>query len=125
MSFSKKFVKYLTEGMPIHIPEDEVFLFYNALKEFFNTANNAFVAFYEDGDEALIISDDDKDYLKVIYSDDNISFRHATPDSILDSPAEIIIAGQAFLGVIIFIERLSPSEDTELILRSQNDRWKL
>jgi len=123
MKFREKFVKYLTEGMSIHIPEDEVFLFYNALEDFINTADNKFIAFYDINDESLVISDIDKDYLRIRYQADKIIFQHADPASMLDTHVDLIIAGQAFLGVIIFIEQLSPSEDTQFILQRQNDQW--
>ena len=108
MSFKEKFVKYLTDGIPVHIPEDEVFIFYRELKDFIDNADNKFMAFYEEGENKLTISDISKDYLYVSYEDDKIIF----------------IAGQAFLGVVIFIESITPSEDSNFISAKHNDQWK-
>ena len=104
MSFKEKFVKYLTEGIPVHIPEDEVFIFYRELKDFIDKADNKFMAFYEEGENKLTISDISKDYLYVSYEDDKIIFRQPLHANILESQENILISGQAFLGVVIFIE---------------------
>ena len=123
-SFKEKFVKYLTEGIPVHIPEDEVFIFYRELKDFIDKADNKFMAFYEEGENKLTISDISKDYLYVSYEDDKIIFRQPLHANILESQENIMIAGQAFLGVVIFIESITPSEDSNFISEKHNDQWK-
>ena len=123
-SFKEKFVKYLTEGIPVHIPEDEVFIFYRELKDFIDKADNKFMAFYEEGENKLTISDISKDYLYVSYEDDKIIFRQPLHANILESQENILIAGQAFLGVVIFIESITPSEDSNFISEKHNDQWK-
>ena len=124
MSFKEKFVKYLTDGIPVHIPEDEVFIFYRELKDFIDNADNKFMAFYEEGENKLTISDISKDYLYVSYEDDKIIFRQPPHANILESQENILIAGQAFLGVVIFIESITPSEDSNFISEKHNDQWK-
>jgi len=124
MQFKEKFVKYLTEGIPVHIPEDEVFIFYRELKDFIDNADNKFMAFYEEGENKLTISDISKDYLYVSYEDDKIIFRQPLHANILESQENILIAGQAFLGVVIFIESITPSEDSNFISEKHNDQWK-
>ena len=124
MLFKEKFVKYLTEGIPVHIPEDEVFIFYRELKDFIDKADNKFMAFYEEGENKLTISDISKDYLYVSYEDDKIIFRQPLHANILESQENILIAGQAFLGVVIFIESITPSEDSNFISEKHNDQWK-
>ena len=124
MQFKEKFVKYLTEGIPVHIPEDEVFIFYRELKDFIDKADNKFMAFYEEGENKLTISDISKDYLYVSYEDDKIIFRQPLHGNILESQENILIAGQAFLGVVIFIESITPSEDSNFISEKHNDQWK-
>ena len=123
-SFKEKFVKYLTEGIPVHIPEDEVFIFYRELKDFIDKADNKFMAFYEEGENKLTISDISKDYLYVSYEDDKIIFRQPLHANILESQENILISGQAFLGVVIFIESITPSEDSNFISEKHNDQWK-
>tara|TARA_R110001583_G_scaffold162507_1_gene314726 strand:+ start:274 stop:645 length:372 start_codon:yes stop_codon:yes gene_type:complete len=123
MSVKEKFVNYLTEGMPIHIPDDEVVLFYKSLKSFIDDANNDFMAFYLEGDEDLIISDINHDYLRVCYEDDKIIFKHAQPGSLEETPDQLLIAGQAFLGVLVFIESIVPSEDAVFIESRRYDKW--
>lgn len=123
-SFKEKFVKYLTEGIPVHIPEDEVFIFYRELKDFIDKADNKFMAFYEEGENKLTISDISKDYLYVSYEDDKIIFRQPLHGNILESQENILISGQAFLGVVIFIESITPSEDSNFISEKHNDQWK-
>mgnify|MGYP003649902328 FL=1 len=124
MQFKEKFVKYLTEGIPVHIPEDEVFIFYRELKDFIDKTDNKFMAFYEEGENKLTISDISKDYLYVSYEDDKIIFRQPLHANILESQENILIAGQAFLGVVIFIESITPSEDSNFISAKHNDQWK-
>ena len=123
-SFKEKFVKYLTDGIPVHIPEDEVFIFYRELKDFIDNTDNKFVAFYEEGENKLTISDISKDYLHVNYEDDKIIFRQPPHANILESQENMLIAGQAFLGVVIFIESITPSEDSNFISEKHNDQWK-
>ena len=121
MIFKEKFVKYLTDGIPIHIPDDEVFIFYKELKNFINKADNDFIGFYETGDEEVVISDISQDYLRISYSDNKIIFKQPAFSSIKDSVHNLFMAGQAFLGVIVFIESLSPSEDSTFIETINND----
>ena len=124
MTFKDKFVKYLTEGIPVHIPDDEVTLFYSALKDFIDNADNPFMAFYNDGDKEVVISDLIKDYLRVSYKDDKIIFRQPEFGDIKESPTNIFVTGQAFLGVLIFIESISPSEDSSFIDTINHDLRK-
>ena len=123
-SFKEKFVKYLTDGIPVHIPEDEVFIFYRELKDFIDNTDNNFMAFYEEGDNKLTISDILKDYLHVSYEDDKIIFKQPPYTNMLDSQESTLITGQAFLGVVIFIESIIPSEDSNFISEKHNDQWK-
>ena len=124
MSFKEKFVKYLTEGIPVHINKDEVHLFYKSLKDFVNDADNNFMAFYLDGDDEVVISDLTKDYLRVNYENDKIVFRQPALGDIKESTTSIFATGQAFLGVLIFIESIAPSEDSSFISEKYNDQWK-
>tara|TARA_R110001592_G_scaffold270776_5_gene537217 strand:+ start:519 stop:899 length:381 start_codon:yes stop_codon:yes gene_type:complete len=125
MFFREKFIKYLTDGIPVHIPEDEVFLFYNALKDFIDNADNQFMAFYSDGDEELMISDIGKDYLRVSYDNEKIVFRQPLQDDVhQESQGNLLITGQAFLGVVMFIETISPSEDSNFIESIRHDTRK-
>jgi hypothetical protein len=123
-SFKEKFVKYLTDGIPVHIPEDEVFIFYRELKDFIDNADNNFMAFYEEGENNLTISDISRDYLHISYEDDKIIFKQPPYVNILESQENILIVGQAFLGVVIFIESITPSEDSNFISEKHNDQWK-
>ena len=124
MSFKEKFVKYLTEGIPVHIADDEVHLFYKTLKEFIDNADNQFMAFYSKGDDEVTISDIKKDYLRVSYEKDNVIFKQPRYSTIQESQESITITGQAFLGVLVFIESMSPSEDSNFISEKYNDQWK-
>jgi len=141
MLFREKFIKYLTDGIPVHIPEDEVFLFYNALKDFIDNADNQFMAFYSDGDAELMISDIGKDYLRVRYENEKIVFRQPIQDDVskfevyvkqheklakanFEAEGNILMAGQAFLGVVMFIESISPSEDSNFIESIRHDTRK-
>ena len=123
-SFKEKFIKYLTDGIPVHIPEDEVFIFYRELKDFIDNADNNFMAFYEEGENNLTISDISRDYLHISYEDDKIIFKQPPYVNILESQENILIVGQAFLGVVIFIESITPSEDSNFISEKHNDQWK-
>ena len=124
MLFREKFIKYLTEGIPVHIADDEVHLFYKSLKEFIDNADNQFMAFYSKGDDEVTISDIKKDYLRVSYEKDNVIFKQPQYGTIQESQESIMITGQAFLGVLVFIESMSPSEDSNFISENHNDQWK-
>ena len=124
MLFREKFIKYLTDGIPVHIPEDEVFLFYNALKDFIENADNQFMSFYSDDDKELMISDIGKDYLRVSYENEKIVFRQPIPCDVQESQGNMLITGQAFLGVVMFIESISPSEDSNFIESIRHDTRK-
>jgi hypothetical protein len=124
MLFREKFIKYLTEGIPVHIADDEVHLFYKSLKEFIDNADNQFMAFYSEGNDEVTISDIKKDYLRVSYEKDNVIFKQPRYSTIQESQESITITGQAFLGVLVFIESMSPSEDSNFISEKYNDQWK-
>lgn len=123
LDFKSKFVKYLTEGMNIHIAEDEVPLFYKALSDYVNDADNDFMSFHTTLDDHVLISDKIDDYLRVFYNSGKVEFLSASPDSREIGYAKRM--GEAFLGVVLFIESMSPSEDSKFIPRVYHDQWQI
>ena len=122
----EKFVKYLTEGIDVHIPDDEIEMFYKSVTEFINEAPNEFEAYHLKNEGCVLISDKYLDYIKFFYENDKVLFKHvhATNESFYDSEF-VLKMGLAFLGVLIFIESLAPSEDSALISRKHHDQWRL
>lgn len=121
-----KFVKYLTEGIDIHIPNDEVDMFYDFVTKFINEADNDFEAYFIREDEKVLICDKYFDYLKFNYKNNKIVFEHAVAGSDYDRDPEYILKmGLAFVGVLVFIESLAPSEDSTIIFPEHYDKWKL
>ena len=123
----QKFIEYLTNGIEIHIPDDEVHLFYKTVTDFINDAHNDFEAYYFDKDEYVLIADKYTDYIKFSYSNNKIIFKHAS-SSIIDPLQDsdfVLNMGLAFLGVVIFIESMSPSEDSASISQKHYDQWRI
>ena len=122
----QKFVKYLTEGIEVHIPDDEVQVFYKTITDFINEAHNDFEAYYLDNDGHVLICDKYIDYIKFCYENNRIIFKHvhASNESYHDSDF-VLNMGLAFLGVVIFIESIAPSEDSLIISRKHHDQWRI
>ena len=124
--FRKKFVQYLANGIPVEISEEDIPIFYKRLDEFINTANNGFESFYIKDEERLFISDKMYDYLTVSYEDSKIVFRTTEQTSIPALLNEHMIRkkmAEAFIGVILFVETIAPSEDSNIIDRIYRDKW--
>ena len=124
--FRKKFVQYLANGIPVEISEEDIPIFYKRLDEFINTANNEFESFYIKDEERLFISDKMYDYLTVSYEDSKIVFRTTEQTSIPALLNEHMIRkkmAEAFIGVILFVETIAPSEDSNIIDRIYRDKW--
>ncbi len=111
-SFQEKFIEYLTNGLPIHIPDDEVRTFYNVLSDFIDNADNEFEGYYLKEDGYVLIADKYTDYLKVSYKDNKIIFQHANSQDYRSFDSNSILQmGLAFMGVLIFVENMTPSND--------------
>jgi len=124
-NFKRKFTKYLSSGIPIHIPEEEVFLFYEELDKFVNLSPNSFESYYLKGDDSLTICDAYSEYLNVSYEDSKIIFRiprRSTPIPLM-TPDDHRLLGETFLGVMIFIEKHAPSGDLKVIDEAYFDKW--
>ena len=121
--FRQKFITYLTEGIDIHIPDDEVYMFYEHLGNFINNADNSFDSFYSMGEDQLAICDSYMTYLLVKYANNKIQFRK-TSDLISKDPRSILRGAQAFVGVLLFIESLSPTIDGDIIPEAYHDQWR-
>lgn len=125
-SFKEKFVEYLTNGLPIHIPDDEVLTFYSVLADFIDKSDNEFEGYYLKEDGYVLISDKYTDFLKVNYKDNKIIFKHANPNAYQSFDSESILKmGLAFMGVIVFIESMTPSTDSNNIARNHYDQWRI
>mgnify|MGYP003650452268 CR=1 FL=1 len=125
-TFKAKFVEYLTNGLPIHISDDEVCTFYNILADFIDNADNEFMGLHLKEEECVLISDQYTDYLKVSYEDNKIIFQHANPKSYLIHDSDLMLkVGMAFIGVLIFIESNAPSSDKNNISRKHYDQWRI
>ena len=123
----QKFIKYLTDGIDVHIPEDEVDIFYKTITDFINESHNDFEAYYFDKEEYVLISDKYSDYIKFSYSNNKIVFRHVSVNNLNDYHDSdfTLNMGLAFLGVIIFIESMAPSEDSLIISPKHYDQWRI
>ena len=124
-SFRDKFASYLTNGLPVKIENEELPDFYKALDTFVNKSDSDFSSFYIPSDNKLAICDKYIDYLTVSYEDEMLVFRTTDQTSNLRQMDEMTRKklGEAFLGVVLFVESLSPSEDLHLISRSYSDKW--
>ncbi len=121
-----KFVKYLTEGIDIHIPEDEVQIFYEMITQFINESNNDFEGIFLKDEENVLIADKYFDYIKFKYSENKIMFEHAHPsDSHYVDPEFVLNMGLAFVGVMVFIEKFAPSGDVAYIFPQHYDYWRI
>ena len=122
----QKFVHYLTEGIDIHIPPDEVSTFYDLIENFINEADNHFEAYYINDDEKVLICDKYFDYLKFKYENNKIVFENAQKgaETYLDED-HVLNIGLAFVGVLIFIEQFAPSPDGSCIFPEHYDKWRL
>ena len=65
--FREKFVKYLSEGIPISIADDEIPLFYRSLSDYINNTDNDYMAFHQPADDFVVVSDRQHDYIRVVY----------------------------------------------------------
>ena len=121
-----KFVEYMTEGIPVEIPPEDQETFYVELDKFINSANNDFESVYNKTMERVSIYDKFFDYLNVSYQDSRIIFmtsnQPAGAFSQIDKETQRKI-GEAFLGVVLFVESIAPSEDSNLIPRKYHDSW--
>ena len=122
-----KFVQYLTEGIDIHIPPDEVEDFYYYIERFINEADNHFEAYFLKDEEKVLISDRYFDYIKFKYSNNKIIFEHANlgDEHYYTDHDFVLNMGLAFVGVLIFIEQFAPSEDASCIFPEHYDKWRL
>ena len=125
MPFKQKFVDYLVDGLPVSILSEEVPVFYKELDMFVNTAPNDFEASYSSTQNCLSIYDKYTEYLSVSYDDSRIIFRSDLQQSIQNhpDPETIMKMGEAFLGVIIFVESIAPSADSRVIPGYYRDKW--
>ena len=124
-NFRDKFVDYLTSGIPVSIASDEVSLFYQQLSESVNDAPNDISALYLKNDDSILLSDNYIDYLRVSFKDDRIIFKtteFTKHQNMLDAPSAKKM-GEAFLGVVFFVESISPSTDSDIIPREYHDKW--
>lgn len=125
-SFKQKFVSYLTDGLPIHIPDDEVLTFYAVLADFIDKSDNEFEGYYLKEDGYVLISDSYTDFLKVSYKDNKIIFQHANPKAYQNfDPESILKMGLAFMGVLVFVENMAPSKDSNNIAQKHYDQWRI
>lgn len=116
----------MTDGIPVEIPPEDRETFYVELDKFINLANNDFESFYNKSMERVSIYDKFFDYLNVSYQDSRIIF--TTSGEIDDSVSQVDREaqkkiGEAFLGVVLFVESIAPSEDSNLIPRKYHDSW--
>jgi len=125
-TFQEKFVEYLTNGLPIHIPDDEVRTFYKVLSDFIDNADNEFEGYYLKEDGYVLIADKYTDYLKVSYKDNKVIFQHANPEDYRNFDSDSMLQmGLAFIGVLIFIESMTPSDDSNNIAPKHYDQWRI
>jgi hypothetical protein len=125
-SFKEKFVDYLTNGLPIHIPDDEVTIFYKVLSDFIEKADNEFEGYYLKEDGYVLIADKYTDYLKVSYKDNKIIFQHANSVEYKTFDSDTMLQmGLAFIGVLVFIESMTPSTDSNNIAPKHYDQWRI
>ena len=122
----QKFTEYLTQGIDIHIPDDEVETFYKMITKFINSAENNFEAYFMELDGYVLICDKFTDYLKFKYEDDKIIIMHAHPNSEHYYDSEFALKmGLAFIGVVVFIESFAPSEVGSFIAKNHYDQWQI
>ena len=125
--FKSRFAKYLSSGIPVQISDDDQPIFYEKLDKFINLANNDFESIYIKGDNKLAICDKFVDYLIVSYEDSKIIFRttsHTNFPAMLLEQTTRKKMGEAFLGVLLFIEGLSPTGEIDNIPGEYCDIWK-
>ena len=124
-AFRSKFVEYLANGIPVQISNEDKPVFYKELANFINKANNDFESFYSERGEELFISDSTIDYLTVSYEDSKIIFRTTSQTSKfkLSDPYIKHRLGEAFIGVVLFVESIAPSSDSGQIPREYHDQW--
>lgn len=124
-AFRRKFVDYLSDGLPVKINDDEVHNFYDALSSFINKSNTKYGSCYDKIEASVLIFDNHVDYLTVKYENKKIIFRTTSQTSnVRNLDLETTKSlGEAFLGVVLFIETISPSEDSNLIARGYSDKW--
>ena len=111
--------------MPVHIEESEVFMFYEELDKFINEAPNDYQSLYLKGDDNLTICDKFTDYLNVSYEKSKIVFRLSTSSpevAFMDEDYRLRI-GESFLGVLLFVENMAPSDDIKIISEKYLDKW--
>ena len=109
----------MSEGIPVLISEEDQPIFYEKLDTYINSAPNDFESFYIKGKNELAISDKYIDYLTVTYEDSKLVFKTTehtnSPVMKLDKDVQQKM-GLAFLGVFLFVEKLSPSGDMASLL---------
>ena len=124
-NFRSKFVDYLANGIPVQISEEDRPVFYNELDKFINSSKNEFESFYSKSDDKLFISDKLVDYLSVSYEDARIIFRTTSQtgeSSTRDKYVQKKMA-EAFVGVVLFVESIAPSGDSNFIPEHLHDQW--
>tara|TARA_Y100000593_G_C4296676_1_gene331036 strand:- start:1652 stop:2038 length:387 start_codon:yes stop_codon:yes gene_type:complete len=128
MSFKQKFIEYLSNGMPVHIPDDEVSLFYKELsKSINNSSKQDFKSTYLKIDDCVVISDKFIDYLKVSYINNKVIFRTTdhTKDQFRVNREVARKMGEAFLIVYSFIEKALMKESSNQHNGSSSDNWAI
>ena len=123
MNHKEKFVKYLTEGIPAKIESDDVPRFYEALTDFINEKDNQFFCHHDKTLNEVLVSNVKNDFLRVLYREQKIIFEKVNgwhEGEITDYVNNI---AQSFLGVLIFIESIDPSIDTQIIEGLNHDQW--
>ena len=118
------FINFLANGIPVHIKDEEVELFYKSLEKFVNEADNEYYGLYTQLSESVLLSDNFNDYLIVTYSEDKVICKIADSRfkdiKSLDIETRRII-GDLFLGVFVYIEGMTSSDTPEV----KNESWPL
>ena len=123
--FRERFVKYLSRGIPVHIPDDEVFLFFEKLDQFVNKAGNSFESIYRKGEDELVICSGSSEYIRVSYENNHVIFKTTllTSNPTKMNQEDVRRMGESFMGVVLFLESVSPTEDSKDIPREFHDQW--
>ena len=119
----QKFVKYMVEGVPAILASDEVELFYDHLTDYVNQCDNSFSCFPDKKSKSVTIGDEANEYLRVLYEDEKIVFERVD-GYFKGEPEEYFIKmGQAWLGVMFFLETVSPTGELESVPKVYHDQW--
>lgn len=123
--FRNRFIDYMTNGMPVHIEDSEVFIFYEELDRFINEAPNDFQSYYLKGEDNLTVCDKFTEYLNVSYEESKLVFKlpPGTAGVTFMEGDHKQLVGEAFLGILLFVEKHAPSDDIKVISEGYLDKW--